>query len=397
MSALRFASALSTDPEARVAEQRAVQQLMAGLDGAPDLLLFFCTHHYASALEGLGGRLTGATGARESAGCTGFSIVGGDKEVEGRPSLALWGARFGNGTEVRIEHLTATASSAGEVQFSGAPPVEQPHRAGVVLLADPFTFPAHVYLPELAQDLPGVPVVGGLASGGQGPRQNLLWNGGACLDHGALAVVIEGEVALETLVSQGCRPIGAPLVVTACEGPLIRKLRGSRADKVLFDLLAEIPKRDRELFKRGAHIGLAIDATKSQFGAEDLLVRNLRGVDPNQGAIVVGDDSLRAGMSVQFMVRDAATASDELQRLLSGRAAAWSEPGGQSGALLFTCGGRGAHLFRTLNHDAGAIQQHLGPDLPLAGFFCAGEIGPVGGQPFLHGFTASVGLLRARS
>ena len=396
MSRLRFSAAISTDPEAVVAEQRTVGTLLASLDGPPDLLLFFCTHHYASALDGLGARLQSATGARAVAGCTGYSIAGGAKEVEGRPSMVLWGACL-DGAQVRIEHLSAQAGEGGAIDFVGEPRIEQAHRAGVILLADPFTFPAHLYLPELSDRLPDVPIVGGLASGGQGPRQNLLWRGGECLDHGALAIVIEGDVLLETVVSQGCRPVGEPLVVTGCSGSMIGSLRGKRADKALFEVLGELPERDKELFRRGAHIGLAIDATRSQFGAEDLLVRNLRGIDPERGAVIIGDDSLRVGMTVQFMVRDAASASDELGRLLQQRAETWPPPQGEAGALLFTCGGRGAQLFRTMNHDAGAIQEHLGPELPLAGFFCAGEIGPVAGKTFLHGFTASIGLLRART
>lgn len=392
---LRISDALSTEPEAAAAEREAVDALLAGLDGPPDLLLCFCTHHHARALEGLGARLAAATGARHLAGCTGVDVAGGAQEAEGGPGLALWGARLGN-TAVHVEHLSARAGQGGTVDFDGAPRIEAPHRAGVVLLADPFSFPAHLFLPELAAELPDVPVVGGLASGGQGPRQNLLWRDGECLDHGALAITLEGDVVLDPLVSQGCRPIGEPLVVTGCRGPAIETLRGTRADEVLFETLGELPERERSLFERGAHIGLAVDATRSHFAAEDLLVRNLHGIDPERGAVVVGDDSLRPGMTVQFMVRDAASASDELHRLLGARATPGAGASQAAGALLFTCGGRGTRLFGVPHHDAGAIQQHLGPDLPLAGFFCAGEIGPVGGRPYLHGFTASVGLLRAR-
>ncbi len=396
MKKLQFSSALSTEPESVVALQRTAEELLGELDGPPDLVLFFCTHHYASALEGLGARIQSATGASALAGCTGLSVLGGAREAEGQPSLSLWAARLGGGTAVRIEHLAAEGDPRGEVLFQGTPKIDRIHRAGLILLADPFTFPTDIYLSELAQNLPGVPVVGGLASGGEGPRQNLFWRGGECLDHGALAITLEGDVTLETLVSQGCRPIGGPLVVTACEGSVIHKLKGTRADKILFGLLEDLPAEDRELFKRGAHIGLAVDAARSSFTVEDLLVRPLRGVDPCGGSIMVGDESLRPGLTVQFMVRDAASASNELKRILTDRAEAWSPPRREVGALLFTCGGRGAHLFRRRHHDAGAIQEHLGPDLPLAGFFAAGEIGPVGGQPFLHGLTASMGLVRAR-
>lgn len=395
MPRLRFSNSLSTEPEAETAEERTVAALLDALGGPPDLLIFFSTHHYATALEGLGSRLQAATGARTVAGCTGHSLAGGGQEVEGRPSLVLWGACLGD-TRVHVEHLSARAGGNGAVNFHGSPRINQAHRAGLVLLADPFTFPAHLYLPELSGEFPDLPIVGGMASGGQGPHQNLLWRGGECLDHGALALSIEGDVVLETVVSQGCRPVGEPLVVTACDGPVIQSLRGKRADKALFEVLESLPERDKELFKRGAHVGMAIDPTRSRFEAEDLLVRNLRGIDPKQGAVIVGDDSLRVGMTVQFMVRDATSASDELDRLLRDRAGRWSPAAGEAGALLFTCGGRGTSLFRTANHDAGAVQEHLGPGLPLAGFACAGEIGPISGQTFLHGFTACTALFRAR-
>lgn len=391
-----FASALSTDPDADVAERHCVSGVREGLgDEAPDLLVFFVTHHYASALEGLGQRLASESGARVVVGCTGVSVVGGAEEIEHQPGLSLWGGRLGD-SAVRAVHMEARPDD-DSFTFTPALEVGEPERAGVILLADPFTFPAHTWLPIVAGELPGVTVVGGLASGGQGPHQNLLWLDGSIYEHGAIGIVVEGEVEIRCAVSQGCRPVGEPLVITACSGHLIQGLRGRGAAKVMFQVLQDLPPEDRDLFQRGAHIGLAIDSTKSRFEAEDLLVRNVMGIHPQKEAIVVGDDSLRPGQTVQFMVRDAASASDELSRILEARAGDWSpEEPGAAGALLFTCGGRGAQLFRRRHHDASAVQRHVGPGLPLAGFFANGEIGPVGGRSFLHGFTASLALLRRR-
>lgn len=396
MDTTRFASSLSTDSDAAVAEGRCVESLLRDLGGEPDLLLFFVTHHYATALDDLSKRLARATGARVAVGCTGASIVGGDREVEHSAALSLWGARLPD-TSVRPVHLVAEHLPDDRFRFSPELDVRDPARAAVILLGDPFTFPAHVFLPWLEGELPGVPVIGGMASGGQGPHQHLLWRDDELYDHGALAVVLEGATEVVSAVSQGCRPVGEPLVITACEDNLITRLRGRGAAKVMFEMIGGLPSRDRELFRRGAHVGLAIDATKRSFQAEDLLVRNVLGIRPQNDAIAVGDDSLRPGQTVQFMVRDAASASDELRRILASRASDWTpvHPGA-AGALLFTCGGRGAHLFRTLHHDAGAIQEHVGPRMPLAGFFANGEIGPVGGRSFLHGFTASMALVRSR-
>ncbi len=391
-----FASTLSKDPDAARAERQTTASLLEALGRSPDLLLAFATHHYAGALEGLGERLQRATGARHMAGCTGLCVVAGATEVEQEPGLALFGALLGD-TEVRLNRVVAGTDGAGELSFGGGPELEASSEAGMVLLADPFSFPAHLYLPRLAEEFPGVSVVGGLAAGGQGPGQNYLWRDGKSLDGGALAITLEGEVVLETAVSQGCRPVGEPLVITSCEGHLIHRLRGKPAPKVLFDLIGSLPEEDRDLFKRGAHIGLAIDATRSHFEAEDLLVRNLLGIHPQENAIAVGDDSLRNGMTVQIMVRDGASASEELRRILSSRAEGWRpDAPREAGALLFTCSGRGRGMFGEEHHDARSIQEHLGPDLPLTGFFANGEIGPVAGRPFVHGFTASVGLLRAK-
>ena len=388
MAEVTFSTTLSTDPEAGVAEERTVAALLAELGGAPDLLLVFCSRHYGDALHGLGERLGRATGARALAGGTGVGVVGAGQEIEARPALALFGARLGE-TRVQIEHVSARATADGGALFRGRPQIERTHRAGMILLANPASFPAHLYLPELSDEFEGVPVVGGLIN----PEPGLLWSGSKCHTQGALAITLEGEVQIEPIVSQGCRPVGDPLVVTACRGPVIEKLRGRRAQEVLLETLAGLSERDRELFRCGAHIGLAVDPTLSRFQAEDLLVRNLRGVDPRRGWLIVADHSLRAGMSVQFMVRDAAGASRDLEEHLE-RVRRHPTPA-RTGGLLFTCGGRGASLFPTLHHDASTIERHLGPGFPLAGMFCAGEIGPVGGRPYLHGFTASLAYLRS--
>lgn len=393
----RFASSLATDAQADKAERHCVEEVQRQLDGEhPHLLLFFVTHHHGRALEGLSGRLREALGADLVVGCTGTSVVGGDREVERQPALALWAAHL-PGTSVKAQQISVERDVHGGFTFGPRLPVGDPARTSMVLLADPFSFPVQAYLPRLAEEHPGVPVVGGLASGGQGPRQNFLWLDDSFLDRGAVAIVLEGDVEMRTLVSQGCRPVGEPLVITACRGPLIHKLRGRPAARVFFEIRDSLPPGDLQLFNNGAHIGLALDASKSNFGPEDFLVRNVMGLHPQEGAVAVGDDDLRAGQTVQFMVRDRDSAADELQRILSAHAEAWSprEPG-EAGALLFTCGGRGRRLFGADHHDAHAIQEHLGPQMPLAGFFANGEIGPVGKRSFLHGFTASIALLRHR-
>ena len=202
------------------------------------------------------------------------------------------------------------------------------------------------------------------------------------LDNGAVGVFVDRGVEVRTLVSQGCRPIGKPYVVTRAERNFVEELGGQPALERLQEIAAAASEEDRELLRGGLHVGLVVDEHKAEFERGDFLVRNLLGADRESGALAVGD-RVNVGQTVQFHVRDAAAADEDLRELLGGVDA--------DAALLFTCNGRGRHLFGTPDHDAGLVEQMLGP-IPVAGCFCAGEIGPVGGRNFLHGFTASLAL-----
>jgi small ligand-binding sensory domain FIST len=236
-----------------------------------------------------------------------------------------------------------------------------------------------------------------MASGGMGPGQNLLFDGQGLRPGGALGVVIEGDVEVRTVVSQGCRPVGTPWVVTDSEANMIRKLGGRSAMDVLMATVRDLPPADRALFERAPFVGLAIDASKSRFERGDFLVRGITGVSAADGAVAIGDIP-RRGQTVQFLVRDAASASEDLAQLMDsqgggalGRASAAS-----AGALLFSCNGRGSRMFDTPDHDVTAVRSGLDAEVPVAGFFAMGEVGPVGGRNFLHGFTASVAVFRPR-
>ncbi|MFT4539916.1 MAG: small ligand-binding sensory domain FIST [Planctomycetota bacterium] len=398
-----FANALSTDPDAGVAEERCIASLgsqMAGVD--PDLLVFFVSHHYGTHLEGLGRRLRDATGANCTVGCTGMSIVGGNREIENRPALSVWSATLPD------TRLTATQLRAGQDQedgawnFHGVPEFKRPEQSGVLVLADPFSFPMAEYLSHMERVLPGAPVVGGMASGGRGPGQNLMFLDDKTIPSGGVMVTIEGATEICSSVSQGCRPVGQPLVITSCRDHLVLKLGGKGATRQLMRTIEALEEEERDLFRHGPFMGIAVDPSKSRFTSSDLLVRNIMGLHPQEEAVAVADTSIRVGQSVQFMVRDSDSASADLKQMLESHAQDWADPVERSpeakevGAFLFTCGGRGSHMFDTQHHDALQVQQSLGPDLPVAGFFANGEIGPVGGRNFLHGFSASIALLRRR-
>jgi small ligand-binding sensory domain FIST len=224
-----------------------------------------------------------------------------------------------------------------------------------------------------------------MASGANHPGGTRLCLDDRIITSGAVGVLVGPGVEVETVVSQGCRPIGDPYVVTRSERNIIHELGGRPPMERLLDI-ARLPgnEDDARLINNGLHMGLAIDEHKVEFERGDFLVRNVLGADRETGAIAVGD-LVEIGTTAQFHVRDAATADEDLRHLLAGRRA--------DGALLFTCNGRGRHLFGVSDHDAGVLADQLA-DAPAAGFFAAGELGPVGGRNFLHGFTASIGLFR---
>jgi small ligand-binding sensory domain FIST len=419
-----FASALSTEPDSSKALAATASDLASGLAGRkPDLVAVFVSHHHGEAIESLGASVAQRTGARNVIGCTGESIVGTSQEIERGPALSLWAGVM---PDTELRPFTARATQEGDkFHFSALPDVRDARRAGILLLADPFTFPASEYLEAINDAMPGVPVVGGMASGGSGPGQNLLLTQDGIVESGAVGMVIEGGIEVRSIVSQGCRPVGKPYVITGCKDNFILKLGGKTALQALMEIIPELSPEDRTLLQNRPFIGLAIDANKSSFERGDFLVRGMIGIEQKVGALAVNDTGIRVGQTVQFLVRDAASAGEDLVHLMRERAGATTvrdldpsrsrdatgeqprvHPDGSSrrstndpspmGALLFSCNGRGSRMFSTPNHDIGCVQTAFERAVPAAGFFAMGEIGPVGGRNFLHGFTASVAVFRPR-
>lgn len=388
-----FVSSLSTRGDSEEAIREVAEGLAAGFgEGEPDLLLCFASIHHGDALATLGPRLQAATGARELAGCTGDRILANQREIEEGPALAAWAVRS-NDTQFDVFDITASQSSQGTLEFNRFPEVDPQKNPFLVLLADAFSFPMGAYLPLLERYAPGLPAIGGMASGGQGAGQNLLFRDSGCQHDGAVGVLIQGDLELTTVVSQGCRPVGRPYVVTSSEGNVLRKLGGKPAARILHQALSEMEPSDQELFRHGPFLGLALDPRKSEFERSDFLVRGIMGHRREDDSLVIADPTLRVGMTVQFLVRDAASASEDLTLLMEQRA----HKTGDVGALIFSCNGRGRHMFEQPNHDISCVQGAFPEPIPAAGFFALGEIGPVGNQNFLHGFTASIALVHGAS
>ena len=256
-----------------------------------------------------------------------------------------------------------------------------------VLLPDPYTFPSNLLVEHLNTDLPGTTVVGGVVSGGLRPGGTRLFRDRDVLTSGVVGVRLPGMTGVP-MVSQGCRPIGYPYIVTGADGAVITELGGQPPLQRLRETVKVLPPDEQELVSHGLQIGIVVDEHVAVPGQGDFMIRGLLGADPSTGAIQIGD-VVEVGTTVQFQVRDAVGADKDL-RLAVKRAGA-QLPGRPAGALLFTCTGRGRRMFGVADHDASTIEDLLG-DIPLAGFFAAGEIGPIAGRNALHGFTASMAL-----
>jgi small ligand-binding sensory domain FIST len=372
------AAALSEHPLATHAVGECVGEVLEQLGPMCDLAVVFVTGPHAGALEDIAASVRSLLNPRVLLGATAVSVLGGGREVEDVAGISLWAARLG----VDVEPLRLEAhESFGDVLLAGGATL--PGRAGTVItVADPFSMPVEGLIDQLAELAPRIQLIGGLASAARGPGGNVLVLDDEHFRDGAIGVYLPPEVDVTPVVSQGCRPFGQPWTITRCERNAIYELAGQTALERLMAELAELDPDERAAAARGLHVGLVIDEHRSEFGRGDFLIRGVVGADREVGAVVIGAD-VEVGQTVQFQLRDAAAADEDLRDLMRGRRA--------DGALVFTCNGRGSRLFGFPDHDAQVVAESIG-GRGVGGMFCAGELGPVGGQNHLHGFTASIAL-----
>lgn len=316
-------------------------------------------------------------------GCGAQGVVGAGRELEDG-GVAVWAASL-PGAHLEGFHLEAASAGESAVAVSGLPDLDQAE--AVIILVDPYTFPIEPLLAQLADDHPGLPVIGGLASGGGGPGLAALIADGEVARQGAVGVAVAG-VDIRPCVSQGARPIGPEMVITAAEGNVIHELASRPALTRLKQAIAELDQNDRSLAAHGLLLGIVVDENKPDYERGDFLVRGLLGIDEESETVTVGE-RVRVGQTVRMQVRDGASADEDLRDALARQLHDMPEP--PAGALLFTCNGRGSHMFGRPDHDAAALERAF-EGAPAAGFFCAGEIGPVGDRNFVHGFTATLAL-----
>ncbi|MGI8460690.1 MAG: FIST signal transduction protein [Solirubrobacterales bacterium] len=316
-------------------------------------------------------------------GCGASGVVGGGREIEGGAGAVVWAASL-PGVGVQTHHLEA---SPGKGAVAGL--ADGLDGDALVLLADPYSFATERLLESVEAIRPGLPVLGGLVSAAAAGG-GVLFRNGDVISGGAVACSLDG-VAVVPCVSQGAAPVGPEMTVTAAHDNVIEELASMPALERVKEAIAELPERERALAAEGLILGLVIDENQPEYERGDFLVRPIIGADPDHGWIAVGEQ-VQVGQTVRLQVRDEASADEDLREALRTQSEAHAS-GGVAGALLFTCNGRGSHMFTLPDHDAVAIEDTLGT--PTAGFFCAGEIGPVGGRNFLHGFTATLAVFPA--
>jgi small ligand-binding sensory domain FIST len=388
---MRWASALSLEKELAVAARETRADVATQLGGAlPDLLIAFVSAQHEAEYDRLPAYL-GVTGTTVLIGCSAGGVIGGRHEIEGQASLAVVGAVL---PDVRVTPFHIESDPPPDTEaWNGLVRTSADETSAILLLPDSFTFDAEAVLADADRRFPNVHKVGGLASGGRHPGVHVLYEGSSVHRSGAVGLTLTGDVIVDTVVAQGCRPIGEPMFVTGCHEHVLRTLDGKPAMRVLRDLHERLTPRDQELMRHSLFLGVVMKESRESYGQGDFLVRNILGLDTVGGGVAVGA-RLREGSVVQFHLRDATTSAEDLETLLSRHAG--RSGGVPQGALLFSCLGRGVHLYGRADHDSGIFRRHFG-DVPLGGFFCNGEIGPVHGTTFVHGYTSSFALFRPRS
>jgi small ligand-binding sensory domain FIST len=375
-------------------EQASYQECLSELKGkladepSPDLTFAFFSEAYSAYYREFSEQLQSLLGQGTLVGCSASGLCGEKRETEfkaGATLLCGWAPGV-SVTPFHLRELPDLDSPPSAWRDLVAPDIEEVK--GIVLLGDPFSLEAEALLSGLDFAYPGAPKVGGLASGCQRPGEAALFCGGRLRRRGCVGVALGGEIEVSTSVAQGCEPVGEQMVITECRGNVILELDNKPATLVLTETVRALSKDHKRAARRTVFVGLGAGQPTLKYEPGDFLVRQVLGLDPRIGCIAVAA-RLRKGQTVQFHLRDAQTSKKDLETVL-GRVLNADQA---EGALLFSCLGRGHSLYGEVGHDTRVFHEVVG-DVPLSGFFCNGEIGPVGGESALHGFTSSFALFR---
>ena len=328
------------------------------------------------------------------AGCSSQSLIVGGQEVEKNPGLTL-GLYALPGADLKAFHFVQeqVEEANGPGYWRLETGLEPAQTNGWLVFVDPFHLDSEAWLRGWNEAYAPLPVLGGLASGDFTEQTTQVYLNGEVFESGGVAISFGGDVKLAGVTSQGCTPIGDTWTLTKVDQNIIHEIGNRPAYEVLAETFGKLSAEEQKTARGNLFIGLVVNEYLDEFHRGDFLIRNLLGADPRSGSISVGALP-RMGQTVQFQRRSAAAATEDMDALLT-RAKADLAGATIYGGCLCSCNGRGENLFGRPNHDAQMVQERFGP-LGLAGFFCNGEIGPVGEKNFLHGYTASLALFVKR-
>jgi small ligand-binding sensory domain FIST len=388
---MRFHSALSEEQDALAAADAVIADVLGSGVRKPDVLFVFLSAAHTAQAEELLQRLNVELSPRCLIGASAEGVIGRDKEVERTPGLSLLAGDLG-GASAKSFHigrddwrrlLLEDGNLAESLGFGS-------ETRALIGFGEPFSTPLRQFLDKLEEKCPALPVIGGMASSGRSPGENILFRDDQVIDQGFVGMSLSGAIDVQTVVSQGCRPVGHHVVITKGHENVIEHLGGRPAVAVLQEIVDAMTREEQQLLQNGLYIGRAIDEYRENWSRGDFLVRNVLGMEQTTGGIGI-TDLVRIGQTVQFHIRDAQTADEDLRLLLQ----AQQQQDAPAGGLLFNCNGRGTRMFSEPCHDI-SVTRAIFANTPIAGFFAAGEVGPIGGRNFIHGHTASFALFRPR-
>jgi small ligand-binding sensory domain FIST len=388
---MKFACAISNEQDSLAAADEVIADLATSGLQKPSVLFVFLTADHTAEAEEVLQRLDEAVSPQTVIGASAEGVIGKDQELEREAGLAVLAADLG-GASVKSFHIgrddwrkmLMEEDALGETIGYGG------QTRALIGFGDPYSTPLRQLLEKLEAIGPQLPLIGGMASSARSPGENLLIRDDQVFDQGFVGLSLSGAIDVQTVVSQGCRPVGHPIVVTRAHENVIEQIAGRPALEVLQEIVNSMSNDEQQLLKNGLFIGRAIDEYREGWSRGDFLVRNVMGMEQATGGIGI-TDMVRVGQTVQFHVRDAVTAEEDLRLLLAEQ----KKQDAPAGALLFNCNGRGTRMFSKPCHDISATRAMF-PQTPVAGFFAAGELGPVGRRNFIHGHTASFALFRPR-
>jgi small ligand-binding sensory domain FIST len=404
---MQWANALSTRPSLEAAVTDVVERAVSSLTAPADLGLVFISSAFASEYSRLLPLLSEKLSVPILIGCSGGGVIGTTsegqtQELEAEAALSLTLAYL-PGVNLQVFHVMSEelpdldSSPDAWVDLIGVPQSPTPQ---FILLCSSFSSGINDLLQGLDFAYPGSVTVGGQASaGGMSGRTALFCHDAGGEMHqglyreGTLGLALSGNIVLETIVAQGCRPIGEPLQVTKSERNIILELDEQVPLVVLRDVIANLSEKERMLAQHSLFVGMAMDGFKPALQQGDFLIRGILGVDPTAGAIAIGD-RVRPGQRLQFHLRDAEASAEDLELLLQQYQNQRDAEPAAIAALMFSCVGRGEGLYGQPNFDSELFSRYI-KDIPVGGFFCGGEIGPIGGNTFIHGYTSVFGICRA--